>query len=216
MLWYRRGWGFVCTPFSPIALLPGVLARVRWDKVSLLLVAPFWPGRVWFSDTISLLDGSLWKKSCQEGSPLTSGGQLPLPGAMEVVGVAPDGAKLIASCLSTKVVETILQSRAPSTRKLYALKWKLFTSWCVDRQLDPVNCPVGTVGTVSLAGLTHSTLNVYLAAIFAYHTSPLGGQSVGRNPLVTRFLHSASTGPKCPQSCPVEKGGPIASLLWSP
>ena len=33
--------------FPPIALLPGVLERVRWDGVRLLLVAPFWPGRVW-------------------------------------------------------------------------------------------------------------------------------------------------------------------------
>ncbi len=31
------------------------------------------------------------------------------------------------------------------TRKLYALRWKLFTSWCGDRQLNPGNCPVGTV-----------------------------------------------------------------------
>ncbi|KAI2645069.1 hypothetical protein H4Q32_028444 [Labeo rohita] len=64
---------------------------------------------------------------------------------LEVVGVAPEGAHLIASGLSTEVVETILQSRAPSSRKLYALKWKLFTSWCGDRQQDSVNCPVGTV-----------------------------------------------------------------------
>ncbi len=47
--------------FPPIALLPEVLARVRRDEVSLLLVAPFWPGRVWFSDLISLLDGSPWE-----------------------------------------------------------------------------------------------------------------------------------------------------------
>ncbi len=36
-------------------------------------------------------------------------------------------------------------------------------------------------------GLTHSTLKVYVAAIAAYH-APLGGQSVGRDPLVTCFL----------------------------
>ncbi len=100
----------------------------------------------------------------------------------------------IASGLSTEVVETILQSRAPSMRKLYALKWKLFTSWCRDHQLDPVNCPVGTVleflqARLS-AGLTHSTLKVYVAAISAYHAS-LGGQSVGRHPLVTHFLRGA-------------------------
>ncbi len=49
--------------FPPIALLPGVLERVRRDGVRLLLVAPFWPGRVWFSDLISLLDGSPWEIS---------------------------------------------------------------------------------------------------------------------------------------------------------
>ncbi|KAI2663175.1 Transposon Ty3-G Gag-Pol polyprotein [Labeo rohita] len=47
--------------FPPIALLPGVLERVRRDGVSLLLVAPYWPGQVWFSDLISLLDGSPWE-----------------------------------------------------------------------------------------------------------------------------------------------------------
>ncbi len=69
--------------------------------------------------------------SHQEGSPLTGGGHdpSPPPRVVEAVGVAPERAQLIASGISTEVVETILQSRAPSTRKLYALKWRLFTSW---------------------------------------------------------------------------------------
>ncbi|KAL0154164.1 hypothetical protein M9458_050623, partial [Cirrhinus mrigala] len=134
--------------------------------------------------------------SRQERSPLTGRGlhSSPLAGAVEALGVASEGAHLLASGLSTEVVETILQSRAPSTRKLYALKWKLFTSWCGRRQQDPVNCPVGSVleflqDRLS-AGLTHSTLKVYVAAIAAYH-APLGGLSVGKNPLVTRFLRGA-------------------------
>ncbi|KAI2654784.1 Casein kinase I isoform gamma-1 [Labeo rohita] len=157
--------------FSPIALLPGVLKRVRQDGVRLLVIAPYRPARVWFSDLISLLDGS----PCR-GHHLS-----PLPGVVEVVGVAPEGALLVASGLSTEVIETILQSRAPSTRKLYTLKRKLFTSWCGDRQQDPVNCPVGTVlGFLQdrfSTGLAHSTLKVYVAAISAYH-APLGGTSV--------------------------------------
>ncbi len=118
--------------------------------------------------------------SCQEGSLLTGRGHpcAPPPGVVEAVGVAPEGAQLIASSLSTEVVETILQSRAPSTSKLYALKWRLLTSCCGDHQLNPVNCPVGTVLEVLQArlsaGLTHSTLKVYVAAISAYHAS-LGG-----------------------------------------
>ncbi len=43
--------------FPPIALLPGVLERVRRDRVPLLLIALRWPGRVWFPNLFSLLDG---------------------------------------------------------------------------------------------------------------------------------------------------------------
>ncbi len=45
--------------FPLIALLPGVLERVCRDRVLLLLIAPWWPGRVWFPDLISLLYGPL-------------------------------------------------------------------------------------------------------------------------------------------------------------
>ncbi len=61
--------------------------------------------------------------SHQKGSPLTGRGHdlSPLLGVVEAVGVDPEVAHLIASGLSTEVVETILQSRTPSMRKLYAL-----------------------------------------------------------------------------------------------
>ncbi|KAL0168374.1 hypothetical protein M9458_036596, partial [Cirrhinus mrigala] len=182
--------------FPPIALLPGALERVRRDGVSLLLVAPFWPGRVWFSGLISLLDGSPWEIPVRKDLLSQAGGSIlhPRAGAVEALGVASEGAHLLAFGLSTKVVETILQSRAPSTRKLYALKWRLFTSWCGHHLQDLVSCPVGTVLEFLQdrfsAGLTHSTLKVYVAAISAYH-APLGGLSVGKNPLITRFLRGA-------------------------
>ncbi len=88
---------------------------------------PFWPGRVWFFGP----DFSPRRLSMgyfhQEGSPLTSSRHdlLPLLGVVEAVGVAPEGAQLIASGLSTEVAETILQSRAPSMRKMYALNLRL-------------------------------------------------------------------------------------------
>ncbi len=53
--------------------------------------------------------------------------------------------------------------------RLYALKWRVFTSWCSDHQLDPVNCPVGTVLEFPqerfTAGLSPPTLKVYVVAI---------------------------------------------------
>ncbi len=106
----------------------------------------------------------------QEGSSVTSSG-LDISPPTETVGLASEEAQLIDSGLSTEVVETIFHSRAPFTRKRYALKWKVFTSWCSDRQLDPVNCPVGIVLEFLqdrfTAGLTPSTLKVYVGAISA-------------------------------------------------
>ncbi|XP_067241145.1 uncharacterized protein [Chanodichthys erythropterus] len=44
--------------FPPFALLPRVLEKVRQEGVSLILVAPHWPTRIWFSDLVSMIDGS--------------------------------------------------------------------------------------------------------------------------------------------------------------
>ncbi|KAL0161017.1 hypothetical protein M9458_044742, partial [Cirrhinus mrigala] len=142
---------------------------------SLVLGPDFFPRRLSMGD------------SRQEGSPLTGGGHCvpPSPGAVETLGVAPEGAHLLASSLSTKVVETILQSRGGPV-SLYE------ETLCLEQ--DPVNCPVGTVleflqDRLS-AGLSHSTLKVYVAAIAAYH-APLCGLSMGKDPLVSHFLRGA-------------------------
>lgn len=47
-----------------------------------------------------------------------------------MVGLALDGDQLLNPGFSTDVFEIILNSRAPSLRKLYALKGGLFTLWC--------------------------------------------------------------------------------------
>ncbi len=170
-----------------------MLERVCRYRVLLILTAPRWPGRVWFPDIISLLDGLPLE-------PRPSGGTFcPKQGARYFTpnqnfvncGHGLWGAQLIDSSLSTDVVETILHSGAPFTRKLYALKWRVFTSRCSGHQLDPVNCPVGTVleflQEQFTAGLAPSTLKVYLAAISAYHIH-LGEMSLGKDPLVSCIL----------------------------
>ncbi len=103
--------------FSPIALL-----REFWRECDATT-----SGRVWFSDLFSPRQLSMGD-SRQEGSHLTGRCLSPPTGVMEAVGVTSEGTQLIASVLSTEVVETILQTRAPSTRKLYTQKWRLFTS----------------------------------------------------------------------------------------
>ncbi|KAI2647034.1 NLR family CARD domain-containing protein 3 [Labeo rohita] len=100
--------------------------------------------------------------SHQEGSPLTGGGHHSSPPlrAVEAVGVASEGAQLIASGLSTEKQDPV---NCPVGTVLEFLQARFST------------------------GLSHSTLKVYVAAISAYHAL-LGGMSVGKDPLVVCFL----------------------------
>lgn len=116
-LW-GESYGTVCMLFpQSVALLPGVLARVHHDRVRLLFFVSFWPVRVSFSGPRSFLESSPWEIPIRRDL-------LPGPRAWSI-GLSPEGYQLIDSRLSTEFVETILNARAPSTRKLYALKWHL-------------------------------------------------------------------------------------------
>ncbi|KAK3573440.1 hypothetical protein QTP86_024649 [Hemibagrus guttatus] len=69
----------------------------------------------------------------------------PPPRDVEALGLAPEGDQFLEAGLSSEVVETLLNARAPSTRKLYALKWRLFSLWCAQHEQDPAHCLIGTV-----------------------------------------------------------------------
>ncbi|KAI2658175.1 Transposon Tf2-8 polyprotein [Labeo rohita] len=121
------------------------------------------------------------------------------------LGVAPQAGVMEPACLagerrgqtlnvSQRVLDTIAEARAPSTRRLYSLKWKVFSSWCVTKDEDPASCDVSVILSFLQdcldAGRTPSTLKVYVAAISAFHV-PIGDRSVGRHHLVTSFLRGA-------------------------
>ena len=47
--------------FPPIALITQVLARVREGGLSMILIAPHWPGRPWVAEISQLLSGKPWE-----------------------------------------------------------------------------------------------------------------------------------------------------------
>ncbi len=100
----------------------------------------------------------------------------------------------MCSGLSAETTITIINCRAPSTRRLYGFKWRFFASWCRQRALDPVHCPIGSVLEFLQSrfseGVTPATLKVYVVAIFAGHAL-VGDVSVGHHPLVSRFMQGA-------------------------
>ncbi len=87
-----------------------------------------------------------------------------------------------------RVLNTISEARAPSTRRFYALKWSVFSTWCLNRGENPSTSELAVVLSFLQElldkGRSHSTLKVFVHA--AFH-APIAGQSVGRDNSVVHF-----------------------------
>jgi len=98
----------------------------------------------------NVMPASQWGalESTQEAGPAPSvaGADLALkPRSVTVLCLAAKEPELLLNSCDVKVQNTILNSRAPSTRNIYACRWKLFNDWCTPRSLVPDHCPVPMV-----------------------------------------------------------------------
>ncbi len=59
--------------------------------------------------------------------------------------MAASGISEELSALHSRVLDTLSEARAPSTRCLYAFKWGVFVKWCSDVHIDPATCFVSDV-----------------------------------------------------------------------
>ena len=135
----------------------------------------------------------------EAGPALTAGGphlapQTRVPAAMGLALVGPD--PLIMEC-DQEVVQTIMDSRAPSTRALYANRWKIFAKWCEVQKEVPECSSVPMIlrflQSLLERKLSASTLRVYVAAISSRHIK-VDSRTVGSHSLVTRFLKKEPSG----------------------
>jgi hypothetical protein len=122
--------------------------------------------------------------------------------------------------LPPAVVDTITSARAPSTRRLYALKWNLFVVWCSSHEENPRSCSIRAVLSFLQDGLERrlspSTLKVYVAAIAAHHGA-VEGKSLGKHDLIVRFLRGARRlNPPRPLSIPSWDLSLVLSALQRP
>ncbi len=96
--------------------------------------------------------------------------------------------------LPEHVLNTMAEARAPSTQRLYTLKWSIFSTWCQYCDLDPVTSDVSVVLSFLQEMLdknrSSSTVEVYTAAIASFH-APIAGRLVGRYSAVVQFLRGA-------------------------
>ncbi len=180
-------------PTSSFTLFPQSLWSRRSSGESgntntVLLVTPLWRNQHWFSELSQLFTAAPW----------------PIPLRRDLLSQAnrtmwhprPELSAHLASRweltdLPESIQNTISQARAPSTRRLYTLKWSVFSAWCSTRGTDLFSCDIllilSFLQELLDKGHSPSTLKVYVAAIAASH-APIAGQSVGRNNIVVRFL----------------------------
>ncbi len=59
--------------------------------------------------------------------------------------MAASGISEELSALLSCVPDTLVEARAPATRRLYSLKWGVFVKWCGDVHIDPGTCSVSDV-----------------------------------------------------------------------
>ncbi len=89
----------------------------------------------------------------------------------QVMGPACVAAQREPFGLPERVLNTMAEARPPSTRRLYSLKLSVFSTWCQDRDLEPVPSDVSVVLSFLQEMLdkqhSTSTIKVYAAAIVA-------------------------------------------------
>ncbi len=141
----------------------------------------------------SATESSPLDRAPETGSPL-SGERNNMAPSTRTVGSLRLAAQWEPTGLPERVLNTISEARAPSTRRLYALKWSVFSTWCLNRGENPSTSELAVVLSFLQElldkGRSHSTLKVFVAAIAAFH-APIAGQSVGRDNSVVRFLKGA-------------------------
>ncbi|XP_046692704.1 uncharacterized protein LOC124377322 [Silurus meridionalis] len=131
-----------------------------------------------------------------QGSPLASARRdfSPGTGQSSSLGLARERMNLSVAGLPPKVIETIQNARAASTRSAYDRKWSVFELWCAQRHIIPFHCSVADVlcflQELLDKGRAFSTVKVYLAAVSACHIG-IDGNTIGHHPLVCRFMKGA-------------------------
>ncbi|XDV11895.1 hypothetical protein PO909_000690 [Leuciscus waleckii] len=154
--------------FPPVSLLAQTLRKIREDEEQVILVAPYWPNRTWFSELVLLATAPPWPIPLRKDLLSQGRGTLwhPRPDLWNLHVWLLDGTR----------------------------QWNLFVNWCSSKHQEPTKCPISVVLSFLQEGLERrlspSTLKVYVAAIAAHHEA-VDGKSLGRHDLIVRFLRGA-------------------------
>ena len=126
--------------FPPFHLIPSVINKIRTAQCKVVLIAPFWPNRMWFPELLNLLISSpitlpirpnLLKQL--HGKFLHQNPSLLQLHAWELSNNPSEIKKI-----SKEVADHVSRARRESTRKVYDAKWRVFVDWTNQKQINPI------------------------------------------------------------------------------
>ena len=172
---FSINWGccYSSYAFPPPVLLHKVLQKIRQDRARVILIAPMWPMRSWYSSILNMLVQSPLILPLRPD--LLSQFKILHPKATQLQAGGLEGQwdSLRTQGFSEPVVGTMSSSRAKSTLAVYSSKWAEFSRWCGRQHLDPHATTVVDVCEFLQfkfeQGLQHQTIKGYVAAIQASH-----------------------------------------------
>ncbi len=144
MPWPTNGSAFRSMLSPPVTLLPQVLRRVKEQRHKLILIVPPLEEPIAGVGVIPAAESSPVADPLETGHRLSSE-QHDMASTARVMGPACVAARREPFVLPEHVLNTMAEARAPSTRRLYALKLSTFSAWCQDCDLDPVTSDVSLV-----------------------------------------------------------------------
>lgn len=146
--------------FPRLCLGLSTLVRVREQSLSLILVAPLWPGKLLLAAIIPLLYDEPWQMPLRRDF-LTPANREIFHTHPWSFGLAPERMNLDVTALPLKVIETNQSAKTPSMC--------IFEKWCDRKPISPYQCSVSKVlcflQDVLDRRKAFSAVKVYLAAI---------------------------------------------------
>ena len=179
--------------FPLITLIPKVLQHMKRFQCKLILIAPPWPRRSWYTDLLQMLiDFS--KEATNTAEHALPAGNQDLPSSSSSVpsscmvainrsfenkGFSEQSRKLLAA------------SWRSGTQKDYTAKFRKFDSWCSERKIDPYKATlkecVDFLTFLFQSRLKYRTIAGYRSMLSAF-LRPVDNVSVGQHPDVVRLL----------------------------
>ena len=182
--------------FPPFHLIPAVINKIQISQCKIVLIAPLWPDRPWFSRAprsvgvttgISASNSKPASSAKRQNSASKRG-----PSTASRLGIVKQS--LRDRQFSSDVAEHVSKARRVSTAKVYDAKWQIFRDWADQRKIDPIQAIPQIVADFltflfSVKKCQVSTIKGYRSTIsntLKYKT----GYDLGSHPVLSELIKS--------------------------